>query len=195
MVRQSEGGTTTRSDTAGYWWAVAMLRHDRPRALGEIENRFVSGTAPRGMDGPYAGKVVTTTLGYGLDAVTEAMSRLWMPWKGKIFDAGTSKGRNIFTSGGRRFLRIGWPGYRGIEDEGRDRSTAFTFVTSVGPSETFSGLDVLRIDYRDLEENPAWPIRRILDELVEVGDGLYLGQALLEWRGELRRAAWFSLES
>jgi hypothetical protein len=33
-----------------------------------------------------------------------------------------------------------------------------------------------------------------LHELVTVDDGLFLGQALLDSRGSLRRAAWFSLE-
>ena len=64
----------------------------------------------------------------------------------------------------------------------------------VGPSVTSPSCEVLRIDYRDLEENPTWPIRQILDELVQVDDEVYLGQALMQWRGELRRAASFSLE-
>jgi hypothetical protein len=33
-----------------------------------------------------------------------------------------------------------------------------------------------------------------LHELVTVDDGLFLGRALLGWRGSLRRAAWLSLE-
>jgi hypothetical protein len=52
---------------------------------------------------------------------------------------------------------------------------------------------VLQIDYRELEENPGL-IRRILDELVQIDDEVYLGQALMFWRGRLRRVAWFSLE-
>lgn len=55
------------------------------------------------------------------------------------------------------------------------------------------GTAVLRIDY-DLEENPAWPVRLVLDEVVEVEPGLLLGQALLEVRRRWRRAAWFCLE-
>jgi hypothetical protein len=78
--------------------------------------------------------------------------------------------------------------------ESARRCSAFEFRTSTGPSALDSGTKVLRIDYRDVPENPSWLIRRVLDELVTVDDGLYLGQALLEWRGSLRRAAWFSLE-
>lgn len=53
---------------------------------------------------------------------------------------------------------------------------------------------VLRLDYRDVADNPAFPVRRVLDELVQVQPALYLGQALLTWGGRLRRVAWFSLE-
>jgi hypothetical protein len=67
-------------------------------------------------------------------------------------------------------------------------------VASTGPSALDPGTTVLRIDYRDVPENPSWPVRRVLDELVSVDDGLYLGQALFAGRGTLRRAAWFSLE-
>lgn len=195
MSTRNRKEAATRPDSLAYWWAVAMLRYDRHRALAGLEACFTSGTAPQAMDGPYKGKVVTSTLGPGLDGPSEAVSRLWMPWKGKTFAAGDGRGRNIFTAGGRRLLRVAWPRYEGILEEPPDRCTAFTFLTDVGKSESFPGVEVLRIDYRDLDENPSWPIRRILDELVEVGEGLYLGQALLEWRGRLRRAAWFSLEA
>ena len=52
---------------------------------------------------------------------------------------------------------------------------------------------VLKIDY-DFEANPSLLIRRILDELVQVDDGLYLGKVLMRWRGSFRRAGFFSLE-
>jgi hypothetical protein len=50
----------------------------------------------------------------------------------------------------------------------------------------------LRIDYGP--EGSPWPVGLLLDELVAVGDGQHLGQALVRWRGRLRRAAWFALE-
>ena len=43
--------------------------------------------------------------------------------------------------------------------------------------------------------NPAFPVRRVLDELVQVEPELFLGQVLLSWSGRLRRVAWFSLEA
>jgi len=53
---------------------------------------------------------------------------------------------------------------------------------------------VFRIDY-DTPDDLDFLIRRILDELVQIGEGLYLGQALLRIRGQWKRAAWFSLEA
>ena len=89
---------------------------------------------------------------------------------------------------------MAFPRYRGLGDD-ESGTSAFRFVTSVGPSATHPGLIVLRLDYRAGAENPAFPVRRVLDELVQVDDGLFLGQALLWWGGRLRRVAWFSLEA
>jgi hypothetical protein len=101
---------------------------------------------------------------------------------------------NLFTAGGRRAIRVAFPRYRGLGDD-ESGTSAFRFITSVGPSVTHRGLTVLRLDYRAVAENPAFPVRRLLDELVQVDDGLFLGQALLWWGGRLRRVAWFSLEA
>lgn len=186
--------TDAPSEKAGYWHAVAMLRLDRARGLAELERAFAAGSIPDGLSGPLRGRLVATTLGHGIDAVTETLTHAWLPWKGKTFDPERHEGRNLFTTGGDTALRAAFPKYMG---RGHDETgpTAFRFLTDVGPSVTEPGTEVLRIDYRDLDENPAWPIRLILDELVRVDDDVYLGQALMRWRGELRRAAWFSLES
>ena len=175
---------------SGYWHA--MFRLDRPLGLAELERAFAEGEAPRDLDGPIRGRLVATTIGHGVDRPAELLARAWMPWKGKTFAPATGGGRNLFTRGGDRAIGLAFRGYVG---GGSDATgpTAFRFATSVGPSATHPEVDVLRIDY-DLAENPAWPVRKVLDELVAVGDGIYLGQALLNWRGSLRRAAWFSLE-
>jgi len=179
--------------SAAYWKAVATLPVDRRQALADIKRFFVAGSVPEGLDGFHRGRLVATTLGYGLDLIPETLARLWMPWKGKRFYSGTAEGRNVFSSKGRFVARLLWPRYRGIAPFGAGLDTAFRFVTSAGESAAQAGLRVLRIDY-DLPDNPAWPIRRVLDELVRVDEGLYLGQALLRLGGRWRRAAWFSLE-
>jgi len=129
----------------------------------------------------------------GFDPPFEALTAVWLPWKGKTFEPDAEQGRNLFSPGTRRLMRVTLPKYRTTTDRS-GACCAFRFITSTGPSAFSPGVDVLRIDYRDVPENPSWPIRRILDELVMIEDGLYLGQALMEFRGTLRRAAWFSLE-
>ena len=187
--------TTTRTDEGGIlalWRAEARLRRDRRAALQELESCFAAGSAPEGLDGPLDGRLLTTTLGFGLDVLVEAATRAWLPWVGKSFEAASERGRNRFVPGARPFVRLIWPGYRDLRPGSAEGFTAFGFETSVGPSVTDPATRVLRIDYDD----PAspWPIRLVLDELVLVEDGQHLGQALVRRGGAFRRAAWFALE-
>jgi hypothetical protein len=184
--------TSVEAGAAALWRAEAMLRYDRRGGLAALERRFASGGAPSGLDGPMDGRLVAVTLAPVLDQVMEAWSRVYLPWSGKTFDAGTSSGRNRFARSARPWFRLYWPTYRDLEPDGTGGFTSFRFETSVGPSETTSARQVLRLDYR----NPSspWPVRLVLDELVDVGEGQLLGQALVWWQGRFRRAAWFALE-
>jgi hypothetical protein len=176
-----------------YWHAVAMLRLDRPLGLAELEALFLAGKPAEGLVGAYKGRLLATTVGYALDGVFEGLGRLWMPWRGKEFSRQAAEGVNLFTTGGRRMIRAAFPRYRGLADT-EEGASAFAFETSIGPSATRPDRTVLRIDYRHLAENPGFPVRRVLDELVQVQPGLYVGQALMTWGGGPRRVAWFSLE-
>jgi hypothetical protein len=178
-----------------YRAAVAMLRIDRPAGLRGLESCFAAGSVPDRLDGRLRGRLLATTVGHGVDAVSEALAGYWMPWLGKTFDAERAEGRNVFTAGGRRAIRLTMPTYRDIQCQKGDHCTAFRFLTSTGGSAIDAAVQVLRIDYRDITDNPGWPVRRVLDELVAVDSGVYLGQALLWWRGAMRRAAWFELIS
>jgi hypothetical protein len=186
-------GELTSVRTAAYWHAAGLLRLERPTGLTALESVFATGDAPHQLRGPMRGRFVASTIGHHLDPLFEAFTSLWLPWKGKTFDPDAESGRNLFTAGARRMMRVTLPKYR-TSDEGACGYGAFRFITSTGPSAFTTGVDVLRIDYRDVPENPSWPVRKILDELVMIDDGLYLGQALMEFRGSLRRAAWFVLE-
>jgi hypothetical protein len=175
-----------------FWRAVALLRLERPAGLAALESVFAGGQPPTSLRGPMRGRFLASTVGRHIDPALDALTSIWLPWKGKTFDADADQGRNLFTAGARRLMRVTLPKYA-TTDEPRGCS-AFRFLTSVGPSAFTPGINVLRIDYRDVPENPSWPVRKILDELVMIEDGRYLGQALIEFRGSLRRAAWFSLE-
>jgi hypothetical protein len=180
--------------TLRYFRALADLPHDRAAALTELERCFLEATTPSPIEGPTHGRVLATTFGYGLDAVTAAIGRLWMPWQGKAFSPEAKEGRNLFSTSFRPVLRTLWPGYEIDRAEELGRFSTFPFTTWEGESAfTPGGADVLKIDY----EHPQspWLIRDVLDELVQVEEGLYLGQALLRVQGRLRRAAWFELRS
>ena len=177
-----------------YFRALADLPHDRVAALDELEACFREAATPPAIDGPTNGRLLTTTFGYGLDALVGALARLWMPWKGKAFDPEAKEGRNLFTGGFRGVQRVLWPGYDVDRPEHGGRCSTFPFTTWQGSSAlTRDGADVLKIDY----EHPQspWLIRDILDELVQVEDGIFLGQALLRVRGRLHRVAWFELRT
>jgi hypothetical protein len=78
-------------------------------------------------------------------------------WKGKKFDVSHSTGINVLT------------GPNGNVEK-------YPFITSVGPG-VHDNKQVIRIDY-DVPQNPLW-LRPILDELVEVTPGEYLGKMQL----------------
>ncbi|MCI0632791.1 MAG: hypothetical protein L0206_02575 [Actinobacteria bacterium] len=183
----------TADGAARLWRAESMFRHDRRGALEALEACFRQGEAPDALEGPLDGRLVTGTLGYGLDAVLEGATRLWMPWRGKAFDPEMKEGRNLFVPAAPPFFRVLWPSYQDLQDDRPDAFTAFRFDAGEGESVTDPGLAVLKIDY-DHPESP-WPIRLILDELVHVGDGQHLGQALMRRSGGFRRVAWFALQA
>jgi hypothetical protein len=173
---------------------VASIPVDRRAALDELDRCFAAGEPVERLHGDTEGRVLSTTLGYGIDRACMGLASLWMPWRGKTFDADANEGRNIFTTSFRVPLRLMWPGYRDERGSGPGRFTTFRFATWKGPGKLDPGIEVLKIDY-DGPDNPSFLIRDILDEVVRIGDGLYLGQALLTWRGRFRRAAWFQLQA
>jgi len=176
-----------------FWHAIAMLRLDRPLGLAEVQTCFAGGKAAEGLVGFRRARLIATTCGYGVDGPLEAMARMWMPWRGQHFSRQAAEGANLFTVGGRRAIRTVFPRYRGLGDD-EEGTSAFRFVTSIAPSVSHPGVTVLRLDYRGVGENPSFPVRRMVDELVQIDDDLCLGQALMTWSGRPHRVAWFSLE-
>jgi len=120
-----------------------------------------------------------------------------MPWLGKRFDAETATGDNIMLPGVRLPSKLLWPGYQYLS-LGDGRYTAFRFRTYVGAGAVDADHRVLKIDY-DWDENPGFLIRAILDELVLVVPGVYLGKALLRRDSRInstwRLVGYFALRS
>jgi len=165
----------------------------RPEEARETLNRLfrLGGPPARPLDGPMRGLMVTPTVPRPLDLGLRALASVWMPWTGKRFDAASERGDNLLTSSARVPTRILWPSYRG-EPVGGGQA-AFRFRTYVSPGSVDPDIDTLKIDY-DSDENPGLLIRDILDELVQIVPGAYLGKVLLRRGGEWRLVGYFGLE-
>ena len=164
---------------------------DHRAMLVELNSLFRAGRVPQApLDGPYAGELITTTLGRAADVACGALGQVYMPWRGKVFDAAAHSGSNLFTARSKPLIR---PFDPDVRDDRPGLVSAYPFATSAGPGVIDRDRAVLKIDY-DLASNPFGPIRRVLDELVEVAAGYYLGKAHLCVRGHWRTVAYFALQ-
>jgi len=98
--------------------------------------------------------------------IVRALSRL-TPWRGKVFESGGTSGANQV---------LNWQ--------------LFRFHSEVADSR-LDGKPTLMISYQGFG-NP-WPIANIVDELREVGDGVYLGPAYRLRDGEPKVMFWWGL--
>jgi hypothetical protein len=170
------------------------LNRDRGGALALLNELFRRGWPPSpDLDGRFRGALLTTSVNPVLDRVNRTLFGWWLPWKGKTLDGAAQTGDNMFTNDGLLLARLVFMGYRGYVADGPGRSRALQFRTYVGPGRDDPDIQVLKIDY-DLDVNPSFIVRDVLDELVQVDEGYYLGKALLHWRGRWRCAAYFTLE-
>ena len=174
--------------------AQRCLDGDRAAGLAALDDIFRCGSVPR-PDGRHRGELVALDVAPGLTPLLDWLTARWLPWQGKIFDRAAARGENVFTRDSYVPARVLWPLYRHYSDDGPATYRAFQFRTSVGPSRADSEHDVLRLDY-DLPANPRLTVavRRVLDELVEVADGYYLGRAYVHWYwGAWSPVAYFAL--
>jgi hypothetical protein len=159
--------------------------------FGEV---FRSGAAPDPLpEGFLLGRLLATSTWPWLDATGQRLADLWMPWRGKSFSPVSSMGLNRFARNARIPLKVVFPSYI-PEFVGPDRVEAFPFRTRVAPGALDPGVKVLKIDY-NFEANPNLIIRRILDELVQVGPGRYLGKVLFRVGDRFHPIGFFSLRS
>lgn len=157
---------------------------DRAAGIAALDDIFRSGRPPApALNGQYQGELVTITLAPGLTRPIESLIERYRPWRGKVFDAAHNRGENVIHPGAIPPARLLWPFYRGYR-RGGGMARAFPFRTTVGPALRDAELPVLKLDY-DVPANPrlALSIRRVLDEVVQVADGYYLGKAYVHWYG------------
>src|SRR2546425_13230315 len=168
---------------------------NRSEVLARLDAVFRSGEAPDPWpSGFQAGRLVATSTWGPWDSFVQRIAGLWMPWLGKSFDGAAKTGINRFrqTAATRWWLRLLFPGYR-LPLLAPDRIEAFPFRNAVEPGELDPDVLVLKIDY-DFEANPAL-IRRILDELVQVAPGRYLGKILFRLGRRYYLIGFFSLRA
>ena len=174
--------------------APTRMKYDRARTLFELNAAFRNGKPPDPpLSGRYKGGLVALDLAPGLTQLLERITALWLPWQGKTFDAMRGAGDNVFTRDSLTLARVYWPFYRGYVNDGPKTYRAFAFRTYLAPGLADPDRQVLKIDY-DLAANPRLTLRRVLDELVQVADGFYLGKAHMRWWwGKWQLVAYFSL--
>lgn len=167
-------------------------RVNRATILARLAELFRSGRAPDPRpEGALPGRPLTTTVWGPADRLGLRLVDLWMPWNGKRFVPASESGVNQFDPSVLGPMRILWPGYRPERVAG-GVVEAFPFRTRIGPGTVDPGVTVLAVDY-DIEGDPVFLIRRILDELVEVAPGSYLGKVLFRVRGSYHPIGYFSL--
>ncbi|MGH2989166.1 MAG: hypothetical protein ACRDMA_04770 [Solirubrobacterales bacterium] len=196
-LRKSEADLARRATWSQIRLAGMRARSRPHEALETLNLIFRLGKPPKSaLSGPYDGILVTPSVWRPADRALTALSAAWMPWVGKRFDADAGRGDNLFRPGARSVARVLWPGYRPWEaPEGL--LGAFRFRTHTSPGTVDPDREALKIDY-DSDENPGLLIRDILDELVEVVPGAYLGKVLLRRGGadapRWRLVAYFALQ-
>jgi len=144
----------------------------------------------------YAPELIALDLAPGLTQFFQWLTDIWMPWRGKTFRPSQQRGDNIFTKDSYFLARLFNPLYRGFVADGPETYRGFAFRTYLAPGLVDADRTVLKIDY-DLKENPSLTVRRVLDELVQLDDNLYLGKAHVRWwwrpASDWQTVAYFSL--
>jgi hypothetical protein len=171
-------------------WTWIQELGDR-RAASQLNELFRLGTAPQGLDGPTDGILVAPMIAPVLDSVLGGLTRFWMPWMGKSFDSASARGYNRMTPSSRWVSKVLWPLYGMKPDEGG--RAAFDFETAVEPGKADPDVQVLKIDYEPIDENPGLVIRQIRDELVELVPDTYLGKILYHRGDEYPCIGYFAL--
>ena len=162
------------------------------RDADSLEQLFALGTPPRNLDGPTEGILVVPFIQGFFDRFATTVTGFWMPWMGKSFDAANAKGTNRLAGSARWPSKLLWPRYG--TREAPDGRLAFDFETNVEPGKIEPAVDVLKIDYEPVEENPGLVIRSIRDELVEMVPHTYLGRILYKSGDGYKNIGYFALK-
>jgi hypothetical protein len=173
------------------------VRVNRAQGLAALNDLFRAGTSPDpSPDGRYRGELIALDIAPGLTPFFQWLASTWMPWRGKTFNASQQRGDNLLTKDSYFLARLFNPLYRGFKTDSSKTYRGFAFHTYAAPGLFDRDRTVLKIDY-NLKENPALTVRRVLDELVQLDENLYLGKAHVRWwwrtKGTWQTVAFFTL--
>ena len=183
-------------DAADSTWAwidelSKRAKTDAAGADADLNELFRLGTAPTDLHGATEGMLVMTTTNERFDAVVRLITSMWMPWQGKRFDKDAAKGDNRLTKSTGLVGKLLWPLYKMTDHV--DGKLAFDFETYVEAGKEDPDVDVMVIDYAEIEKNPKLVIRKIRDELVELVSGVYLGKILYNTGSGYYKLGYFAL--
>jgi len=172
----SAGQTSTTSSIT--WPELLQLGHDvargrRPRTT--LDELFGGGVAEP-IHGVGHLRLVTTCMGRLINSAMNRYESAKRPWLAKVFNAEASSGTNWLASHPRGFARMVGP--RAKYDKLADEETldGLPFTTWIGGSHSDAGHDVLHLDYASEPTNPALMRHATHDEVVRIGDGIFLGR-------------------
>ncbi len=149
---------------------------DRAGAEAKLDELFLQGKVPTGLDGATEGILVTPLIQPIADTVVRRITGAWMPWAGKRFDQAEGTGDNLLAGSARWPAKLLWPLY--ATKEAAEKRAAFDFNTFEDAGKVDPSLKVLVIDYESVESNPRLIIKKIRDELVQIVPGANLGKVL-----------------
>ncbi len=173
--------------------AQSLYKKDRKRGWSELNRIFRAGKPPEPpLEGPCKGELIAVKMAPGVTQLVEFLTSFWMPWLGKRMFPDEARGDNIFGKKSRWIMRILYPFYRKMTDIDAETFSAFVFKTRVDTGIEDTDLKVFKIDY-DSPDNPKLSIRPIVDELLQVDDGVYLGKVHFKWFGSWKMIAYFLL--
>lgn len=194
MNESSQATTAEKTDQIRA--AQKLVKQNRRQGLAALNDIFRAGKPPEPpLDGPYDGELVAIDIAPGITQFANWLTSVLMPWKGKYLIKEDAKGDNIGDQKLRWMMRVLFPFYRGIIENDKETFRAFAFKTSIDAGRVDPDRKVFKIDYNSAE-NPAFSIRRILDEVVQVKDGIYLGKIHFKWWwGTWQMIGYFSLRT
>ena len=119
---------------------------------------------PKGLDGQTDGILVVSLIQGVLDRGLGLLSKAYLPWKGKRFDAASNRGDNLLTGFARYPAKLIWPRYETEAVPGG--RAAFDFETRIEPGKHDPDTRVLVIDYAPVETDGAQQAAARIAELL-----------------------------